>query len=336
VLSLQRQCRASKCRIPDGGLTDAARMSAGGLSNPGMSAEGVTRRGGKCAAVCGIDDALLGGMRLLTGLLWAGTLAIAGLSPGHVAAADATTDRSVFALRIVRDAGEVRGTCVLIHREDRGNDVSLYFLTSSRLFKAPDGTRHPLERTIQLLLDEGRTLDVKREDVLVASGNFLDVTVFRVLTPKATFRVLTANTTLLPRPVVFDPPRAGSAFHVSGYDQTAAPVMVGEHIRFESTRQVLGDRDASGLIGCVGAPAIAPEGVFGVVRECEPNRCPVISLLSIARRFIERQVPRPTTHASPTSQVDIVDSPATLGSFGPQSTNRCTGSSLPSPWRFDY
>jgi hypothetical protein len=256
------------------------------------------------------------------------------------AAADGTTGRSVFVLRILRDAGEARGTCVLIHREDRGNDVALYFLTSSRLFKTPNGTRQPVERTIQLLLDEGRTLDVKQEDVFVAGG-ILDVTVFRVLTAGATFRVLTANMTLLPRPVAFDPPRAGSAFLVSGYDQTAGLVMVEEHIRFESTRQVLGDRDASGLIGCVGAPAIAPEGVFGVVRECEPNRCPVISLLSIARRFIERHVPRPVTHASTTSQVDIVDRqiaghPATLGSSGPQSTNRCTPSSLLSPWRFDF
>src|SRR5688572_23381213 len=101
-----------------------------------------------------------------------GTLAIAGLFPNHVAAAERSNARSVFALRIVQDAGEVRGTCILIHREDRGNDVVLYFLTSSRLFEGPAGDRWPPERAIHLLLDEERTLAVKREDVFVAGGSF--------------------------------------------------------------------------------------------------------------------------------------------------------------------
>jgi hypothetical protein len=224
-----------------------------------------------------------------------GTLAIAGLFPNHVAAAERSNARSVFALRIVQDAGEVRGTCILIHREDRGNDVVLYFLTSSRLFEGPAGDRWPPERAIHLLLDEERTLAVKREDVFVAGGSFLDITVLRVLTP---------NTTLLPTPVVYDPPQAGSVFIVSGFDETGAPVTVEEHIRFESTRQVFGSRDASGLLGCVGAPAISADGVFGVVRECEVKCCPVISLLSVARRFIERHVPRPGTPAPPQGRFD--------------------------------
>jgi len=65
-----------------------------------------------------------------------------------------------------------------------------------------------------------------------------------------------------------------------------------------SGRFVVGDRDASGLAGCVGAPAVSDEGIYGVVGECDPNRAPVITLLSAAYSLITRQVPgltgRPT------------------------------------------
>ena len=94
---------------------------------------------------------------------------------------------------------------------------------------------------------------------------------------------------------------------------------VEEHIRFESTRQVFGSRDASGLLGCVGAPAMSADGVFGVVRECEVKCCPVISLLSVARRFIERHVPQLGTPAPP--QADIVDRQAVDGPAMPASVS---------------
>ena len=63
-----------------------------------------------------------------------------------------------------------------------------------------------------------------------------------------------------------------------------------------------------------GAPAISADGVFGVVRECEVKCCPVISLLSVARRFIELAVPQLGTPAPP--QADIVDRQAGAGDAG--------------------
>ena len=63
----------------------------------------------------------------------------------------------------------------------------------------------------------------------------------------------------------------------------------------------IGDRDLSALWGCVGAPAISQERVFGIVSQCSANRSPVISFLSMARGFIERNVPRPITDPRPIS-----------------------------------
>ena len=78
------------------------------------------------------------------------------------------------------------------------------------VFKAPAGDRWPPERAIHLLLDEERTLAVKREDVFVAGGSFLDITVFRVSIPNTT------NTTLLPTPVVYDPRKPGLSLPCPG------------------------------------------------------------------------------------------------------------------------
>jgi hypothetical protein len=70
---------------------------------------------------------------------------------------------------------------------------------------------------------------------------------------------------------------------------------------------VVGDRPAVLLAGCVGAPAIAPGGVFGIVRECDGERPPIVSLLSTARPALDRYMPRPTTGALPAPQFEVVD-----------------------------
>lgn len=181
-------------------------------------------------------------------LLLVGALAVALVTPDRTLTGDDATDRSVAALHIVWDGGEVRGTSVLVRREDRSNDVLLYFLTSSHLFTTSDGERILRARAVNLVIDEGRTLAVKREDVFAPDAILVDV---------AILRVATTSTTLLPRPIVYDPPSMGDGFLVSGYDQTGAPATVAERIRFKSTRLVVGDRDASGLLGCLGAPAIS-------------------------------------------------------------------------------
>ena len=192
---------------------------------------------------------------------------------------------SVVTVRVLRDVGEEHGTAVLIHRDDRGNNTVLHLLTSSGLFRTARGDQRPPARTIELLLYNGPRLEVTRTDVFIPSGGCMDVAVFRVTAPAAT--------TLVPQPIVYDPPPAGTPFLVSGYDPAGRAVEVGAHIRFRSTLLAIGDRDVSNLRGCIGAPAILEDrqGVFGVVSECEPHRAPVIALLSAARRFIERYVP---------------------------------------------
>jgi len=162
----------------------------------------------------------------------------------------------------------------------------------------PDGDSQPPVRGVRVLFEGGRTFEVRREDVFVPGGTIVDVTVFRVTT---------AYTTLVPRAIVYDPPLPDDVFLVSGFDKNGAHASVPQHMRFEATLLAAGDRDASGLHGCVGAPAISQKGVFGIVSECDANRSPVIALLSMSRSFIERHMPRPTTQTSLVPQFDVVD-----------------------------
>ena len=200
-------------------------------------------------------------------------------------------DGSVLRLQVVTDAGKTDGTCVLIHREDRGAQSVLYFLTSSRLLREPDDERLLRQPNVRLQLDNGRTLDVRRDDIFIPAGAVVDI---------AVLRTATASTGIAPRVLNYEPPSIGELFHISGHDRNGAEVAIAEHVRFRSTLLAVGDHDTSALVGCVGAPAISQRGVFGVVTECDAGRPPVIALISVARSFIDRHLPRTANPTAPT------------------------------------
>ena len=54
---------------------------------------------------------------------------------------------------------------------------------------------------------------------------------------------------------------------------------------------VIGDRVASELAGCAGAPAAVDDRVFGIVTDCAVGRTPTVAVLTLARTFIARYVP---------------------------------------------
>jgi hypothetical protein len=224
------------------------------------------------------------------------------IAPAALVAGDAPSDDSVVKLRVITDAGTIDGTGVFIHRDDRGSDVVLYFLTSSQLFRGLEGEALPRARPVQVRLDAEHTLDVGREDVFIPAGPVIDVVVLRAST---------VATRLVARPISYESPSVGEAFLLAGHDRYGAPTKVAERVRFQSTRLATGDRDASTLFGCVGAPAISQTGVFGLVTECHPGRAPVIALFSLARSFIERHLPRSTIQTSSMPQFDVIDRPVT-------------------------
>jgi hypothetical protein len=95
-------------------------------------------------------------MRFRTASLLAGVLIITSIESRLAVSAQDTPGRSVLMLRVVRDIGEEHGTAVVIHRDDRGSDTVLHFLTSSCLFRTPQGDQRPPARIIELLLDDGQ------------------------------------------------------------------------------------------------------------------------------------------------------------------------------------
>jgi hypothetical protein len=230
-------------------------------------------------------------MRPTLGLLLSCALLAAPVSSQPVG--NHPADGSVLRLQVVTDAGKTDGTCVLIHREDRGAQAVLFFLTSSRQLREPDDQRLLRQPNVRLLLDSGRTLDVRRDDISIPAGAVVDI---------AVLRTAAVSTGTVPRVLNYEPPSIGEVFHISGYDHNGAPVAITEHVQFRSTLLAVGDRDTSALEGCIGAPAISSRGVFGVVTECDAGRPPVIALISVARSFIDRHLPRtanPTAPAPP-------------------------------------
>ena len=77
------------------------------------------------------------------------------------------SDGAVLRLQVVAEKGNVDGTGVLVHREDRATGVVLYFVTSARLLEDPEGGLPPRTQLARVFLDGGHTLDVARDDIFV-------------------------------------------------------------------------------------------------------------------------------------------------------------------------
>jgi hypothetical protein len=226
--------------------------------------------------------------RLACVITAAATMLSSALEP--TPANDEATAPSVAAVQVVSDAGEVRGTAVLVGRDDTQGSATLYFLTSARLFRGPDGACQRISKSITVRLDETRSLHVKRNDVFSEGGGLVDVAILRATTTDARG--------LRPTSLVYDPPPVGGVFLLSGIGESRTAKTIPERVRFESTLLAVGDHDAATLIDCAGAPAFTADGVFGIVRECGAGRSPIISLLVMARAFLERHVPKQITETA--------------------------------------
>ena len=220
------------------------------------------------------------------------------LTAERAAATDEVPVPSVAGVLVVSDAGEMRGTAVLIRREENQGWITLYFLTSARLLRGPDGNYQRVSKAVTLRLDETRSLDVKCNDVIADGSGLVDLAILRATTRDAGG--------LHPTPLAYSPPPAGAAFLLAGIGEAGKALTVSEHVRFESTLLVVGDRDATPLADCVGAPAVTADGVFGIVRECEAHRSPVVSVLTMARSFLER-------HIAPRTSRGVTWPPSVIG-----------------------
>jgi hypothetical protein len=192
------------------------------------------------------------------------------------------TPQAAARLEVVYESGTFEGTCALIYAEPSEDAATLYFVTSSRLFKTPHGQAFLPPRTVRVILANGDVIPVPRGGIVLPMGTLVDVAILRVTAPTAP---------LAPTSLNLDTPSAGEPFEVAGYDREGLPASVPQHVRFRSTRLVVGDRDASGLAGCVGAPALNADGIYGIVSECDANRPPVVTLLSMACALLARTIP---------------------------------------------
>lgn len=209
--------------------------------------------------------------------------ALAGVFPSiSQVPPDARLDDSTLRLRIVQDGAITNATCVLVHRDDREDGVVLYFVTASHLFKRTTGEAPPRVTAINVVVDGGHAISIHPDDLVLPVGSLVDI---------AILRAVVTHTTLVPQAVLFEPPVSGSVFLIAGRDDAGALVALAERVRRRSTAVIVGDRDASAVNGCEGAPAVDEAGVFGIVSECEAGRLPVVTLFSMAANWISRHIP---------------------------------------------
>jgi hypothetical protein len=192
-------------------------------------------------------------------------------------------------LQVVYPNAAFDGTCTLIWSDGTDTERVLYFLTSLRFFRNSQGTPYLPTAAVRIVLDDGRSFEVPREGVILPMGSLIDIAILRVTTPTAAVE---------PNPVNFDGPSPETVFSIAGHDRDGTPVTIPQHARSVSTRLIVGDRDASTLNGCLGAPALVDGGIIGIVSSCEPGRAPIITLLSAASLLLDRAIPglfaRPT------------------------------------------
>jgi hypothetical protein len=259
---LSAAIRGGFCRFSDG--LPEFRHPRGRCSETGAN----TRR------LRGTSDAHAYDVRVILVVLaltaaWSSTLAFA------------SDQRGIQPLTVTRASGTTRATCTLIHRDDRPEGIVLYFVTAGRVFKTADGERLPQADSIVV----GRNTDalaIRPQDVLVPIGNVVDVALLRATVP---------HTDLAPEPVTWDPPPVDGALLVSGFDRSGSATGIPQRVRFASTTLIVGDHDASTLDGCIGAPAAAGGGTFGMVTSCEPGKAPLMTILRAARPFIGHHIP---------------------------------------------
>ena len=186
-------------------------------------------------------------------------------------------------LTVTRDEGTTEATCVLIARDeavkrnDGATETVLHFLTAGRPFRRSDGEPLPSARAITITLEPGHTIQVKPDGLTLAAGTSVNIAILRAVAQEIS---------IVPTPLAFHEPPAGTAFAVSGWNSGQVPTAVTQHVTRRSTLLLIGDSELSTLVGCVGAPATTEYGVFGIVTQCDAGRPPVVSLLAAARRWI--------------------------------------------------
>lgn len=185
------------------------------------------------------------------------------------------TSVAVLPIRVFTASAVNEGTAVIVARDDRATGVLLHLVTSARLF--PDGWH-----TVRVGTMDDTFVDVNRSDIVVSGSRLVEVAIVRLLGTRAP---------ATPAPLVWRAPAPDAPIQIHGLDARGASIVIDGRVRFLSTRLIVADRDASGLHGCLGAPATDEDGVFGIVSECGQGRTATIATLSMDRWFIERYVP---------------------------------------------
>jgi hypothetical protein len=186
---------------------------------------------------------------------------------------------TIVRVHVTSGARSIDGSGVLINEVRQKDGTALYFLTSAHLFE--DAGPH----RVRIKLNAWDTIDVSADDTFLPYSASGDIAVLRAFTNADAYQGLVTV------PMTLEAPDAGDVFVVSGLDPGDLPTTVAQHVSFAAAKFLIGDRATGELHDCAGAPALMPEGVFGLVSECAGGLPPVVSLLSASHAFIASHVP---------------------------------------------
>ena len=218
-------------------------------------------------------------MRFLSRLT---TLALMFVAAPAIVLPAFASESTLARIEIATSRETMKSTSFLVHQQGDGDASVLYFLTSARPFKDSAADLRGGTRRIRLIRPGELPIEIAPADVTLPIGNMLDVAIIRVVGSQAK---------VAPMPMVFDPPSPGQVFVISGFSTQETGLAVPQRVHLAATSLIVGDRDASHLAGCSGAPATVEVGAFGIVTDCQQGRGPSIVPLSVVQRFILGNLP---------------------------------------------
>lgn len=184
-----------------------------------------------------------------------------------------------YRIRVVRDGAPTEATAVLVRRQSDDAHVILHFVTAAHPFRNVIGRYSPYDSlSVQV---EGRSLEVRPQDLVLPKGGLIDIAILRVTVP--------SSAVVPPQLTLEIPP--GTPFLLAGFDAFARPEKAEQRVRRVATLAVAGDRRVAAIIGCAGAPALVEGRVFGIAGTCGIDTPPVVVPFAAIADWLKRYVP---------------------------------------------
>ena len=207
-------------------------------------------------------------------------LALLALSIAPIQATASTALDSIptVAVRTVDD-NSLLGAAVLVAIDSSGQEPMFIFVTARGVIGAADqrSARH-----VRLEAPSGVSMDVASSQIISPTDDTTGLTFIQMPWPECELR---------PPSIDLTGPNTRGVFMLVGIGADGSVRQIAERVQSRTPDVLTGEHPITDLPAPLGTPALSVTGLFGIVTEAQPDRAPVVALLSSANRLLSRHVP---------------------------------------------